>query len=258
VIAEALSAKNSLSREAGYSPNQWVLGYEKALPGSVLDRPQDLAVHDLALQDDQFIKKLKIREQAKTAWIQLNNSERKRRAILQQPRLNHQQYYPGDVVFFYQLQRSRMAPGSNPDDPGCWHGPCIIIATEGIGNVWLTWHKTMVKVAAEHIRLATDEEHLGYEWVKEEVSLQKQHLEGGGAYARGYLDLAPSPPVPPTPPPPSPLGEDGRPLKKNKLHRKEKEDQLFVKPPGLDQPVPEEEVQQNPASREGAISMFQP
>ena len=48
-LAEAVHAKNSLARRRGFSPLQWVLGYERALPGSVLNRPGGLASHSLAL-----------------------------------------------------------------------------------------------------------------------------------------------------------------------------------------------------------------
>ena len=37
------NACNQLVSTAGFSPQQWVLGYEKVLPGSILDRPGDLA-----------------------------------------------------------------------------------------------------------------------------------------------------------------------------------------------------------------------
>ncbi len=51
-LAEALLAKNTQARCKGYSPLQWVLGYEESLPGSVLERPQDLAAHSMALDEE--------------------------------------------------------------------------------------------------------------------------------------------------------------------------------------------------------------
>ena len=76
-LAEAAHAKNSWARRRGFSPLQWVLGYERALPGSVLDRPGDLASHSLALAGleadaatgtTEFTRRLQMRERAHTWW----------------------------------------------------------------------------------------------------------------------------------------------------------------------------------------------
>ena len=47
VVAESVDAKVSLSRRAVFTPRKWVVGYDRALPGSVLDRPVDLGTHTL-------------------------------------------------------------------------------------------------------------------------------------------------------------------------------------------------------------------
>ena len=88
-LSEALLAKNTQARCKGYSPLQWVLGYEESLPGSVLERPQDLAAHSMALDEEDlgaaFRRRLQMREMARKAWIEMDNSDRIRQALTRRP-----------------------------------------------------------------------------------------------------------------------------------------------------------------------------
>ncbi len=88
-LSEALLAKNTQARCKGYSPLQWVLGYEESLPGSVLERPQDLAAHSMALDEEgpgaAFRRRLQMRETARKAWIEMDNSDRIRQALTRRP-----------------------------------------------------------------------------------------------------------------------------------------------------------------------------
>ena len=110
ILAEGVLSKNSLSRRAGFSPQQWVMGYEKALPGSIVDRPHDLASHAVIDAGGEFHKRAAIREACRHAWVALDNNARLRRSLLRDPRLSRKQYNPGDQVFFYWLQRRRRRP----------------------------------------------------------------------------------------------------------------------------------------------------
>ena len=81
-LSESVLAKNSLSRRAGFSPQQWVLGYEKALPGSIIDRPHDLASHAIIDSGGEFHRRAAIREACRHAWVALVNNARLRRSLL--------------------------------------------------------------------------------------------------------------------------------------------------------------------------------
>ena len=98
-LQETASAKNFLARKNGFSPTQWVFGYDHALPGAALDRPEDIAVHDHIQTGGQFAAKWDVRETARITWLQLDNSNRIRRAILAKPKLQKETFVTGNGVF---------------------------------------------------------------------------------------------------------------------------------------------------------------
>ena len=189
VLQEAASAKNSLSRQNGFSPQQWVYGYDHALPGSVLDRPDDLAVHDHLQSGGLFARKLNLRETARVTWLQLDNSNRIRRAILQRPRQQREAFLPGETVYFYHLQQAGRPNQSRSDNPQCWHGPAVVVTQQGSGTLWLSWRRTLLRIPVENVRPATEEEVLGHDVVSEELQDHQKDLSQQGSKARGFLDL---------------------------------------------------------------------
>ena len=189
VLQEAASAKNSLSRQNGFSPQQWVYGYDNALPGSVLDRPDDLAVHDHLQTGGLFARKLNLRETARITWLQLDNSNRIRRAILQRPRQQRETFLPGETVYFYHLQQAGRPNQPRTDNPQCWHGPAVVVTQQGSGTLWLSWRRTLLRIPVENVRPATEEEVLGHDMVSQELQDHQKELSQQGSKARGFLDL---------------------------------------------------------------------
>lgn len=190
-LQEAASCKNSLSRRNGFSPLQWVFGYDNALPGSVLDRPGDLAVHDhVHSGGNSFAVRLNIRETARLTWMQLDNSNRIRRAILTRPRQQKETFLPGETVYFYHLQLSGRPNQSRNSHPQSWHGPAIVVAPQGPGVMWVSWRRTLMKIPVENLRAATEEEVLGHQMVQEHLGDHLKDLSGQGTKTRGYIDLS--------------------------------------------------------------------
>lgn len=150
-VAAAAQAKNSLSRVCGYSPVQWVLGKEPSTAFSVLDSPHQLACHDRLLRGGKFAIQSQIREAARVAWIQLDNSDRFRRAILRNPTLQRQSFFPGEQVFIFQY--------------GEWRGPCVVVAEQPHRILWVSFRKALLKVSLEHVRAATSEEFWENKWL---------------------------------------------------------------------------------------------
>ena len=189
VLQEAASAKNSLSKRNGFSPLQWVLGHDHSLPGSVLDRPHDLSIHDHLQAGGKFAQKWNMRETARITWLQLDNSNRIRRAILARPRQQKETFVPGETVYFYHLQMSGRPNQTRNDFPQSWHGPAIIVTLQGPGVAWVSWRRTLLKVPVENLRSATEEETLGHQLVQEELDEHMKEISGHGSKARGFLDL---------------------------------------------------------------------
>ena len=180
-LAETAQAKNSLARVHGYSPAQWVLGQEPSVPHSVLDSPHQLAVHDHVCTGGEFAIQASIREAARLCWIQLDNSDRYRRAILRHPGLQKQVFFPGEQVFFYQ--------GSQ----GGWRGPAVVVAEQSNRVLWIRYRKALLKLSVEHVRSATSEEVMGKHMVDDELDDQFVHVHHEGQ-SRGYVDLLPQNP----------------------------------------------------------------
>ena len=163
-LSEALLAKNTQARCKGHSPLQWVLGYEESLPGSVLERPQDLAAHSMALDEEDlgaaFRRRLQMREMARKAWIEMDNSDRIRQALTRRPQGALRTFEPGDQVYFYRKRRTkRNARAGAQYMPECWHGPAVVLSSSEDGkNVFLSWRHTLIKTTGEYLRKATEEE----------------------------------------------------------------------------------------------------
>ena len=197
-LQETAAAKNSLSKKSGFSPIQWVFGHDSALPGSVLDRPEDLAVHDNVVQGGEFGKRLNVRESARAAWLQLDNSDRIRRAILTRPRQQRETFLPGETVYFYHLQMAKRPNQTRNDHTQTWHGPGVVVAMQGPSTAWVSWRRTLLKIPVENLRAATEEETLGTTLVQQELQEHQKELTKHGSKARGFLDLtqASRPPPP--------------------------------------------------------------
>ena len=69
-VSAAVQAKNQLVRRAGFSPAQCVLGADLKLPGDVLDSPEKLAMHSLALEESVFKRALDMRQAAREAFAE--------------------------------------------------------------------------------------------------------------------------------------------------------------------------------------------
>ena len=114
-------AKNQLSKKGGYSPEQIVLGKSTPLPGS-LAFDESTAAHSLALGEDlesqKFKENLEKRTLARTAFIQAENSEAIRRALLRRSCPTRGPFEPGQMVMYW-IKR----PRPNRSESGRWCGP---------------------------------------------------------------------------------------------------------------------------------------
>eukprot|EP00913_Durusdinium_trenchii_P018068 g16978.t1 len=89
LCSEAARVKNTLLNQHGYSPSQWVMGYQ---PGDVTslannDPNEQLGNHQVLIDaedgaQDIYAKQLLIRQWAKEAYIRMDTSQRVRRALL--------------------------------------------------------------------------------------------------------------------------------------------------------------------------------
>ncbi|CAE7356892.1 RE1 [Symbiodinium natans] len=126
VLDETCLTKNSLLRQGGYSPAQWVLGRAPRELPSILseDGHADLgAIQDSLDPESAFALQHMVRAEAKKAFVQLDTSKRVQRAL---------------------LRNARAIPGDYQE------------------SVWLLCENIPVLASAQNLRPATDAEALAF------------------------------------------------------------------------------------------------
>lgn len=145
-VSMATHTKNQWSRHRGYPPEVLVFGKSTKISGSV-SSDESSASHLTAesLQPDgiRFRSELAMRERARKAFAETDNSQVIRRALLQRSRPFRGQYMQGDHVMMW---RKRGEANGN------WIGPLRVIIQEGANIVWVTMGQKLFRVAPEHLR----------------------------------------------------------------------------------------------------------
>ncbi len=158
LCSEACRTKNTLVNHGGYSPAQWVLGFtpQDATSLASNDHEEFLGVHQgivdaeeqLVSADggdqDKFMLQLLVRQCAKEAFIQVDTSQRLRRAMLRTAVPMRGPYRPGDLVCFSKK--------------GKWYGPARVVSNEGTSSLWLVHGGIMVLIAETSCRPASSGE----------------------------------------------------------------------------------------------------
>ena len=146
-------AKNQLTRVRGYSPEQIVLGKSTGLPAS-LASDDNAAAHSLAAGDDleslRFKNALDRRTQARQAFIQTENSEAIRRAMLRRSCPTRGPFLPGQLIMYWA---KRTKP--NRAESGRWCGPAKVVLQEGSSVVWISHADRLLRCAPENLRPAS-------------------------------------------------------------------------------------------------------
>lgn len=156
-LRHAFSAKNSLSRVNGFTPEQCLLGKSRKLPGS-LTADSDASSHSLAESSlperVRFKEKLLRREHARKAFVQAGNDSFFRRALLRQSRPGKVEYEAGDWVLYW-----RKTKGGSRIERGRWHGPAQVITVQQPRVLWLSHLGRLIRASPEQIRPASLREH---------------------------------------------------------------------------------------------------
>ncbi|CAE7878477.1 unnamed protein product, partial [Symbiodinium sp. KB8] len=155
VVAQVVSAHNSLYDRHGFSSDQRLFGRSLRLPGSLLadDRWDQEMVK--ASAGDLVQRSWAIREAARTAWIKEDDVVSVRRASAAQTRksdIHAFSFYPGQWAYVWRRNDNRHG----------WVGPGALIAvTPGGNSWWINMRGRLWKVATEQLRPASSEEELG-------------------------------------------------------------------------------------------------
>ena len=131
----------------GFSPTQWVLGYQPRLPGLLLDEGLNPSHLDPSLD---FRQKLDMRASAGKAILQADSDERLCRALLRQSHLSKAVFSVGHKVFYYR-------EGSGVGPRVRWKGPATVTMVEPDRQgrqsvIWIVHGSQLIRAAPEHLR----------------------------------------------------------------------------------------------------------
>eukprot|EP00434_Breviolum_minutum_P025492 symbB.v1.2.022525.t1/scaffold1944.1/size145740/2 len=147
-LSQIVSAKNSLSRHKGYTPEILVLGKSRHVPACVsneTEEPTDWLDPTGADPEMQWFRdNLARRETARKAFITADHDQRLRRAYLRRSRPTREVHQPGDLVMYWRNGKGNQA--------GQWHGPGQVIIQEGSQVIWISHLSRLYRCAPEQVR----------------------------------------------------------------------------------------------------------
>jgi hypothetical protein len=168
------TTKNTMTRTGGYSPSQWVLGYNPRAPGCATD---DNEAADLGLFQNRldptttFARNATLRLAARRASVREDCGRKVARALLRKSAPAVGKYQVGDVASYYKRDHG-------------WSTAARIIGFEGSKAVWLAHGGVPICAAVDRIRPATAAESLTREFLLNPDSL----IPGDGDQQR-FIDL---------------------------------------------------------------------
>ena len=155
VLAQVVSAYNSMFDRHGFTPDQRVFGRSVRMPASLL--ADDRLNQELLMESagDAIQRTWDIRSAARQAWLKKDDTAAVQRAKRVQTRstdVHSYQLHPGQWVYVWRRSDSRHG----------WTGPGSLIAqVPGGTSWWINVRGRLWKASAEQIRPASDEEDLG-------------------------------------------------------------------------------------------------
>ena len=164
-LSESVAAYNGDINELGASPYQAAIGKQLRMVGDVLGGIQSrLAEHGLVESKPSFARQLAMRVTAKIAITRLHFSRGLRRAELARSRNPTLEAapQPGSICYFYRPLRynNKTAASRKKLTLKRWHGPALLVATEGTTSAYLSHKGQLTKCALEHVRLASTMEQI--------------------------------------------------------------------------------------------------
>eukprot|EP00435_Cladocopium_sp_Y103_P051036 s1582_g15.t1 len=209
-LHQAFRAKNSMSTVCGYSPEQAVLGKATKLPASIISdesTPAHLqADSGEGPEADRFRSSLELRVLARKAFVDSDNSQAIRRAMLRKSRGEVTEWQCGQPCMFWDKRRS-----PNMLEKGKWCGPAQIVLVESKTIAWVTHMNRLLRCARDNLRPVSLREFERHASFNQHIDAQQaQHLanqlrrrlhERSGMFQ--FSDLSDVPPEPNVPLPDS-------------------------------------------------------
>ena len=137
---------NAQPTVAGYSPSQWLFGYQPTIPGTLLaDRMNPTQIQD------SFENTLYRRTAARTALLQADVDQKLRRALLRRYAGNNQRLVCGQLCYYWRDSRQADLVKIR------WRGPARVLMVEDDKDgkpvtYWLAHKTQLIRCAPHHVR----------------------------------------------------------------------------------------------------------
>lgn len=133
---------------AGYSPCQWLFGYQPSLPGTLLS---DRIICNPTHFSDSFEDTLYRRTAARTALLQADVDEKLRRALLRRYAGTNQKLLCGQLCYYWRDGRQADLVKIR------WRGPVRVLMVEEDKDgepitYWLSHRTQLIRCAPHHVR----------------------------------------------------------------------------------------------------------
>ena len=163
VIESCCGTRNEQLKRHGFSSAQWFLGREPRVPGSLADvtEQRNLATQSAVLSEQDFSKKMQVRQQAAEAFLESHAHDTWTRAIRGRNRPIRGPYTVGQSVYVFRKQ----GKGQFSTRHGTWLGPGRVVGTESFREgspvprvVWVVINGFMYKCSPECLRPVAEDE----------------------------------------------------------------------------------------------------
>lgn len=182
----AAHCKNQLFQVYGMTPSQFVFGKNPRIPENLMDEPLDVIPATASLYEDAVARQVAIRQSARRAVLELQDSKSLRLALTARPRVSRT-YEAGTYVAYWRTQK--WVHGAL-EKTGRWCGPAVVLGYVG-RNVVVIHKRQIFRCAPEQVRCSTEDELKLVETPKMELLGIKHLIESEQLNSRQYIDLVP-------------------------------------------------------------------
>eukprot|EP00435_Cladocopium_sp_Y103_P030061 s1739_g7.t1 len=183
-VLQTQTAKNALISESGASPYQLVFGRNPRIPQDLLQDDVHVPASDAVLADAGYQRSQAVRQSARLAVLQCQDSKALRLALRARPR-PRREFVSGDWVYYWRSQKWQNGVLLRG---GRWHGAGLILGR--LGTNWIVAHRrSLLRCSPEHLRLATGEEKTVAQFDTNELLGIKNLLEKGQFPKGQFVDL---------------------------------------------------------------------
>jgi len=188
------NSKNAMSRHEGFTPELWVLGKMRPLPGNNISAPTDSASYagldEPVTEGERFQTMMARREAARLAFVKADHSASLRKALHARSRPDRVKFKIGDLVMYWR--------GGKGVEPGSWRGPARVLMIESQNLIWLSHMTRLYRCAPEHVRLLSEDEMQSLSQDDQQL-LQLPDRCGNGVFQYRELVGQNTPPIPEIP-----------------------------------------------------------